>query len=65
MNSALLATWQLVAKICLRLAGKFEEPFNKIYGDADARVTDAAGHRVEAFMHSKDIWAMRLFDRSR
>ena len=41
--------WQLVAMICLRLAGKFEEPFNKIYGDADARLTDATGHRVEAF----------------
>jgi hypothetical protein len=40
--------WQLVAMVCLRLAGKFEEREEDVTGDASATLVLADGRRVSA-----------------
>ena len=40
--------WQLVAMVCLRLAGKFEEREEDVTGDGSAMLTLADGSRVGA-----------------
>ena len=40
--------WQLVAMVCLRVAGKFEEREEDVTGDASATLVLADGRRVSA-----------------